>query len=958
MTSSSKLGEPLVAEIELLAVTPNELNSIQAALASEQVYQDQLLEKPASYPYIKIEVANSNKGLPVLKLSSSQPITEAFLDMLIQVDWPTGRLVKEYTLLLDPPGLQSNYVSEPLALPTAPANNTVVPTSNQTESSAKQANDRKASEPVLSQAEKKTAAASAELAKGTESTIADHETEQGDTLYAIARQMRPDNVSVEQMLAGLYQANPQAFAGKNMNRLKVGKILRMPDQATLEHMSQQQAKGLVAAQTADWLSYKNSLAKVVQQSPETNSATNSQQSSGKIGSAQAKPLPPKTAAKDILKLSAGDEKSSAQADKSAQKAMQDKVNAMQEDLTAKDHAIKEEKSRTADLEKQIADMKKLLAMKSDAMAKIQQDAAQVQKSAAPAEAMPQAEAPASAPQKVLPEQPAVIDATKSIPEAAEATPEQPVEQPSFILSLIQRLKQMNPALPFALVALPLLGCAWLIMRVRRKKQMHTFEEAIVTSPATEFQNNTVFGNTQMASGDTSFLTDFSQSAVGGMIDAHDVDPIAEAEVYMAYGRDAQAEEILRDAIQKDPNRQELKLKLLEIYHGAGNMAAFETLASDMYAKAGPNDLAWTKVVAMGQQLDPNNPLYRATAQATSVNGDEILADNADVATKEEGYHLNFEAPSLEFASSANEVVDSITATPFVLAEETTLQGAAEGALKDDDLATVTSEMVDAELPLMGSGSLPQAEKPLETIVTETSVVNTSNTMSDIVSLQEEAIGSIESSLQPDSPNEGAKASTQPEVWGDGLAGGLETLELNTESSSNPENELTPKSLDLPTLDFDVVDGQEKNDALNVVGENNLSPADAVFESLPDLSFELGTAPKSSESPSQDSSASNGMTFEEISLEAAELQLEEASAAGLNEIESFPEISLDVAPVATFAETAVVEAESEEVDTKLDLIKAYIDMEDVIGAKELIEEVLQEGGEKQRKRASELLTQLA
>ncbi len=972
MTSSSKLGEPLNAEIELLAVTPNELNGIQAALASEQVYQDQLLEKPASYPYIKIEVANSSKGLPVLKLSSSQPITEAFLDMLIQVDWPTGRLVKEYTLLLDPPGFQSNYASEPIALPAAPANNTAAPMNNQAEPAAsapaKKANDRKSPDSAPVKAENKPA----------EIAAADHETERGDTLYAIARQMRPDNVSVEQMLAGLYQANPKAFAGNNMNRLKVGKILRMPDQATLNRISQQQAKTLVAAQTADWQAYKNSLAKVVQQSPESKAASNSQQSAGKIGAAQDKPLPATKAAKDVLKLSAGDEKSSAQADKSAQKAMQDKLNALQEDLTAKDSAMKEEKSRTADLEKQIADMKKLLAMKSDAMAKMQQDAAQVQKPAVPVEAAPQTvpEAAASAPQAALPEQPASADAEgkeggETAPAVVEATPEQPVEHPSFILSLIQRLKQMNPALPFALVALPLLGCAWLIMRVRRKKQMHTFEEAIVTSPATEFQNNTVFGNTQMASGDTSFLTDFSQSAVGGMIDAHDVDPIAEAEVYMAYGRDAQAEEILRDAIQKDPNRQELKLKLLEIYHGAENMAAFETLASDLYAKAGPNDPTWSKVVSMGQKLDPNNPLYRAPAQtaaasmATSM--DSTPAETSDIAAEEEGYHLNFEAPSLEFESSAS-ASDSITASPFVATEIVALeavsantQTAAETVAGINDTLAPASVFEEPDAPVMGSVGLSQADQSTEASGMESAGIGSAELEDDSASVEPVAPRDADSDLTETSFAGDAIAENppQPTVWGDGLSSGLASLQVDTQAAANPEVELTPKSLDLPTLDFDVAESEDTNpvlSSLNMAGESNLSPNDAVFESLPDLSFELGTAAEAA--TTEDDSASNGMMLEEISLEAAEQQMEAAALNNTPEVEAFPEISLDVAPVAAAADTVVAESESEEVDTKLDLIKAYIDMEDVIGAKELIEEVLQEGGESQRKRAGELLAQLA
>lgn len=336
MTSSSKLGEPLNAEIELLAVAPGELNSIQAALASDQVYQDQMLEKPASYPYINIAVGNNSQGQPVLKLTSSQPITEAFLDMLVQVDWPTGRLVKEYTLLLDPPGFNSNYVSEPNGLPVA-AQPAPTPEAARPEvAPALDAEKSETSQPVA----KKPSVTDAAPAKPSAQETADNTasasltTVRGDTLYAIARQMKPDNVSMEQMLAALYQSNQGAFDGKNMNRLKVGKIIRLPDQATLNGISRQQANHLVAEHTTHWLAYKNALSNAVKNADAHEAGGNTQQSAGKIGSAQEKTAP-QAAAKDVLKLSAGDEKSGSQTDKAS-------ANAAKEEAIAKENAIKEE----------------------------------------------------------------------------------------------------------------------------------------------------------------------------------------------------------------------------------------------------------------------------------------------------------------------------------------------------------------------------------------------------------------------------------------------------------------------------------------------------------------------------------------------------------------------------------------------------------------------------------------
>jgi len=944
MISSSKLGEPLNAEIELLAVTPAELNSIQATLASEQVYQDQMLEKPASYPFIKIEVGNNTKGQPILKLTSSQPITEAFLDMLIQVDWPTGRLVKEYTLLLDPPGFNSNYVSESAGLPVtgqsvppATTNNTArVPEASQ------QPDPEPRSEPSKSRQSKPVAVPAPKQVAADEAANAEQAltTERGDTLYAIARQMKPDNVSVEQMLAALYQSNQQAFDGKNMNRLKVGKIIRMPDQATLDSVSRPQAKSLIAEHATNWQAYKNSLAKVVKESEASQTGGNTQQSAGKIGAAGEKPAPQAKPGKDVLKLSAGDAKSTTQADKAAAKA-----SAAAEDATAKANAIKEEQSRAAALEKQVADMKKLMEMKNSAMAQAEKNAAQAA-TEPKAEVKPDAkvepkptEQAAKAPAEQTKVPPAAVVPEKPTPTAEPAKPELPVEepaaetvqQPSFMHVLLERLKNISPVLPLALIALPVLLCVWALIRIRRKKQIDNFEDVIVTSPATEMQNNTVFGDTQAAaSGDTSFLTDFSQSGVGGMIDSHDVDPIAEAEVYMAYGRDAQAEEILKDAIQKDPERQELKLKLLEIYQTTGNKAAFESLASDVYAKAGPADAAWSKVSAMGQKLDPENTLYQATPAAVSdvaPLADATVLPVAETQNEEDAYHFNFEAPALEF-DGASEAVAAASAEPATPAENSVRPAAEEVTIESDaDALSATSDNDTLALDTFTSEPAPQRAD-------DTTLAFSEDAISTADTLRFEVEPASVASVEPASDDVSDALNVD-----DDLA-------------------LTPKALDLPSLNLDDVpqsaEAASSKPLSATTGEQTLSSEDAVFDSLPELSLELG-GPNDAigERVSDDA-----LEIEEISLGSADAALNETPAVEVAaDSIAFPAISLDVADSGTASAEEIAD-EPEEVNTKLDLIQAYIDMEDVVGAKELIDEVIAEGGERQRQRASELLAKLA
>ena len=164
-----------------------------------------------------------------------------------------------------------------------------------------------------------------------------------------------------------------------------------------------------------------------------------------------------------------------------------------------------------------------------------------------------------------------------------------------------------------LAALGLGGVLWWMMAGggrRRKTGGAALEDSIMTGG--DVRPNTVIGAASGGSvntGDTSFLTDFSQAGLG-TIDTHDVDPIAEAEVYMAYGRDAQAEEILKEAISNNPDRHEIRVKLLEIYAARRNTVTFEAVAGELYAALGSKSSPlWDKACEMGRSIDPTNPLY-------------------------------------------------------------------------------------------------------------------------------------------------------------------------------------------------------------------------------------------------------------------------------------------------------------------------------------------------------------
>ena len=393
--------------------------------------------------------------------------------------------------------------------------------------------------------------------------------------------MRPEGVSLEQTLLGLYRENAQAFDG-NMNRLKAGKTLKVPSAEKVAAIPQQEAVRELRLQAEDWRAYRQKLAGAVSAAPEAKAAAD-QASSGKITPKvedRAKPAP--EAQQDVLKLSKLTPPAGAAGKADEARILQEKLRAQEEDATARENALRESDQRVATLEKQIQDMQKLVEMKERA----------------------QAEAPtccACCGSCLLPHRPA--PAVRGAACRSRIRTCRPLVRPLLASPLYWG---------GGLSALGLGGVLWWMLAGggRRKRSGAALDDSLITSG--DIRPNTVIGAASGGSvntGDTSFLTDFSQAGLG-TIDTHDVDPIAEAEVYMAYGRDAQAEEILKEAINNNPDRHEIRVKLLEIYAARHNTATFESVAGELYAALGSKSSPlWDKACEMGRSIDPTNPLY-------------------------------------------------------------------------------------------------------------------------------------------------------------------------------------------------------------------------------------------------------------------------------------------------------------------------------------------------------------
>lgn len=339
----SSLGEPLNAEIDIFPSTDEELSSLAATLASDAVYREQGVERSAAQSDVRLSVVKKEDGSVVVKLNSAHPITDPFLDMIVDLTWKDGNgkdgsLVREYTLLLDPPGQASTVVNNASVDVPKPI------TTNQVVDSEKEANGN-----IV--------------------------VKNGDSLAAIAKRVQVSGVNLDQLLVALYLENKQAFAGKNMNRLKAGTVLKVPSQEAVLAVSQEEAKQEIQAQAADWSAYKNKLASAVEESAASEDLNNQTNSGKVVSKADESALPTETTPRDVVKLSKSE---SAQPND-----VPSHVDALKDDLAAKQNTIADTEEKTDAVEKQIADMKQLLAIKNQSLANTQNNAKQSGGSKAP-----------------------------------------------------------------------------------------------------------------------------------------------------------------------------------------------------------------------------------------------------------------------------------------------------------------------------------------------------------------------------------------------------------------------------------------------------------------------------------------------------------------------------------------------------------------------------------------------
>src|SRR5216117_2197146 len=251
LSLDSGLGQPLSARVELTAAQKDELDSLVAKVADLSIYRDNNVQYPAALARARVTVEQSPNNPPYLKVTTTQAVNEPYLDLIVEVNWATGRVIRNYTFLLDPPGTAVAQAVEPIAPVRA-------------EGAPARAERSQRSLPT----------AAGPKAGGDTYTV-----RRGDTLSKIAKEYKPENVSLEQMLVALFRSNESAFDDKNMNRLRSGQILSVPAADQTAGVTQSDAAKVVRVQADDWRTYRD---RVAAAAPATEAAQGSKAAAGKI----------------------------------------------------------------------------------------------------------------------------------------------------------------------------------------------------------------------------------------------------------------------------------------------------------------------------------------------------------------------------------------------------------------------------------------------------------------------------------------------------------------------------------------------------------------------------------------------------------------------------------------------------------------------------------------------------
>ena len=986
-TVRSKLGQPLDVEIQVNA-TQQELQSLLARIAPPDSFVQANIPYASFVPNVRIAVENRGDR-SVLKLRTDAPVNEAVASLIVQLNWDEGRVQRTYNFLLDPPdlavrpptpvveptvvvtqelpppvvespptGSQSAQDSgpEPVPLPmpvpgqpSAPVQTAPVQTQELDlgddpvainyqsyrepepipepvpESIPESVPESVPREVVASPPEPERPPVQpvpspepSPVPTYRETLATDYTVRSGDTLGVVASRHVPMDATLDQMMMALYRANQSAFIDNNINRLKSGAILKIPSASEVQSSTHADARREVRVHAREFNEWRERLAADVAGRP----ASQVTESSGMSRSIDAVP-PPAEQDRDKVVIASSD---------AARQGSDAQRQRMEEELARTQSELKEAEERLRDLE----EITRLQAQRDREIAKSQtqqQASAPVVETPAPVVETPEVPGLAASepalPEPVQPEPAAVEPEPAKEPVSQEAssgiTSDYDTEYKDPLMELVTDSKLLGAG---ALIIV-FLG-VFLGFRAWRNKRSDIGLDTLSQDATSMFPDETTsfFGDNGGQSVDTSassvIHTDFSQTGLS--IDTNEgVDPVAEADVYMAYGRDSQAEEILNDALKSDPKRGAIYVKLLEIYAQRQDLAQFEATASELLSRTDGHGRDWEKAAQMGRRLDPSNPLYSAGPSKQGSTG----------ASKLPGLEPALEEPSrLDMGESFGPATigggpPALSDLDFGASPVTKSSAAGVTQLKKQEQPDISTTRVT---PATTPGMQTMTGSPIEDVSSDVDFqFDPAETMTkaagsldfDLGKSQQAAsdAGKQPISVTVSKPSKSSKQSTVP--------AGTASMKIDIKSAS-------PKATNdlVGSLDFNVpVHDASNNNMTNTVVLPSMRDGNARGD---EVTLDLE---KTSFDP-------NALDFD-LDLDLKPNASTKASIAS-------KESSQPSAPVGGLANDAM---NAGEIDTKLELALAYRDMGDNEGALELLREVVAQGNAAQKAEAKALIANL-
>ncbi|MEL7558618.1 FimV/HubP family polar landmark protein [Stutzerimonas chloritidismutans] len=885
VTLKSALNQPLVAEIELLDAKTLAPGEVVPVLASAEDFNRAGVDRQYFLTDLTFTPVLRPDGKSVIRVSSTKPVREPYLNFLIEVLWPSGRLLREYTLLLDPP-----LYSPEIAASVAPQLPVAAPVS------------RPPAAPQV--ASRPTSPSSTTPA----SQSGEYKVTPNDTLWEIAERARLGG-TVHQTMLAIQDINPDAFIGNNINRMKNGQVLRLPSAEQIGRRSQAEAIQQVAQQNASWRQASGPGAPAARQLDATQR-----------GSADA--APSRSEQGDNLRLVAPEAGKSTVGsdggDGADAAALRDKLAVSEESLDSSRRENLDLKDRLNDLQGQLDKLQRLMQLKDDQLAKLQAQLAsgaqagldvaassspsvdEADTSATPvtqaAEVVPEVATEANPAPSAAPQPPESEKSEAPEPDVqAPAAPAAPVSAPQepqadgYVDELLGSPVLLGVLGGSALLLL-LVGLMVLSRRnAMREAELH--ESLLADNPTDSFyvaQHELDSSDTESA--DLGASHDADQVSADSLAGTSS-DPLAEADIYIAYGRFNQAAELLQNALNDEPQRSDLRLKLMEVYAELGDREGFARQEAELREIGGSS-----------AEIEQTKARYPAMAAAGfgAVAASVSASDDLD----------SFSLDDLELEE------------PAPLAEQ---QADDDFDLSLDDLE-LEDDLTDLSVTPVGGSAVERDD------------VNFDEAGLDAAA-QDKAADDF--SFDLDEPATSSNVSLDDELAGF-------SLDLDEPSSS-------------PTPDDDLMLGladETKPASSESVDEFDFGLADPEQpRDMPD-EFDLSLDDEPVTEPAPETFSSE--------LEVVGSELEDLSRDFNEPLDQSPAMETGAVdptePVASTPEALDDDfdffADTDETTTKLDLARAYIDMGDAEGARDILDEVMSEGSDNQQQEAREMLAKLA